>query len=61
MSFTLDVLSPSEIEAERARLIESTNMTLEELHHRARSYALTPYEQGVLDQIQDLDYLSETT
>lgn len=54
---TLEVLGPDAIDSRLRELLARVRMTLEELRQRADIFALTPSEQGVLDQIEDLEYL----
>lgn len=60
MTVTLEVLTPDGIEATRARLLADAGMTLQQMRDKARVYALTSQEQGILDQLEDLEYLSES-
>lgn len=57
MTITLEVLEPTAIDDLIRELLASVSMTLGELRERAARYVLTPEEQGVLDQVEDLVYL----
>ncbi|WP_156401697.1 hypothetical protein [Agromyces sp. Soil535] len=59
MTITLNVLSPEDIRTRRAELLDSIHMSFQELKARGSVFALSPYEQGILDQILDLDYLGD--
>lgn len=59
VTITLEVLDAAAIDQRLAELLNSVQMPLEELRARAERYVLTPREQGVLDQIEDLVYLQD--
>lgn len=53
----MEVLSRDEIMALRADLIARSGLSYEELLVRAATYALTPEQSALVDEIGDLDYL----
>lgn len=57
MTITLEVLEPGAIEDRVRSLLAEVQFSIEELRARASQFALSPSEQGVLDQIEDLEYL----
>jgi hypothetical protein len=57
MTITLEVLGPDAIDRRLAELLAAVQMSIDELRERADQFTLTPLEQGVLDQIEDLEYL----
>ncbi|CAD5141189.1 protein of unknown function [Microbacterium sp. Nx66] len=59
MAITFEVLEQTEIDGRIDRLLKSVQLSLDEIRTRGTHYALSPREQGVLDQIEDLMYLRD--
>lgn len=56
---TVVLLEPSvtELELERARLLEKSRFTEDELRERASAYRLTPDESRLLRRLGEIDFL----
>lgn len=51
------IVTPDELRVTRARLLEASGMSEEELRRRGRAYQLDLEEIGILDEIDQIDYL----
>lgn len=58
MSSTVQFLSPGDIERRRQELLSEAGMGLDALRDRLRRGLLDTETQGLLDEIEDLEYLS---
>jgi hypothetical protein len=57
MTLNLEYLTEGDIDARISELLSSINMTLDELRRKGAAFALDRTERGVLDEIEDLEFL----
>lgn len=58
MASTVQFLSPEDIERRRSDLIAEAGMSIEDLRARLRRGLLDAEAQGLLDELENLEYLS---
>ena len=58
MASTVQFLSPEDIERRRNDLIAEAGMSIEDLRTRLRRGLLDAEAQGLLDELENLEYLS---
>ena len=54
---TVEILSPDELRDRREALLARAGMTDVELRARGASYALTPDQAALLDELERIDFL----
>ncbi|WP_437583354.1 hypothetical protein ACSAGD_13865 [Paramicrobacterium sp. CJ85] len=55
---TFTLLSKEDIEARKGELLARAGMSYDELHAKGRAYQLTPAEDAIRRDLEDLEYLA---